>query len=126
MECQELNIATARIEGLTKPPYYFDHRCYYAWSISFSNTSNIFFRNLSFIKAGDTEEEAKTFCNMLKENFNEAHIHEGDKIAVIFKDDGSIIAIGSLGKDLWIDVTDNFVKKTFKELNIVVTSLKVY
>jgi hypothetical protein len=126
MKCQEINIATARIEGLTKPPYYFDHRCFYAWSITFSDTSTLFFNNLSFIKVGDTEEEGENFCNQLKENFKEAHIHEGDKIAVIFENDCNVIAIGSLGEDLWIDVTDKFVKKTFEELNIVITSLRVY
>ena len=126
MKCQEINIATARIEGLTNPPYYFDHRCFYAWSITFSDTSTLFFNNLSFIKVGDTEEEGENFCNQLKENFKVAHIHEGDTIAVIFENDCNVIAIGSLGEDLWIDVTDKFVKKTFEELNIVITSLRVY
>ena len=126
MKCQEINIATARINGLTKPPYYFDHRCFYAWNITFLDASILSFRNLPFIKVGDTEEEGEIFCNQLKENFKEAHIHEGDKIAVIFKNDGSVIAIGSLGEDLWIDVTDRFVKKIFEELNIVFTSLKVF
>lgn len=126
MKCQKINIATSRIEGLTKPPYYFDHRCFYAWSITFSDTSTLLFNNLPFIRVGDTEEEGEKFCNQLKENFKEAHIYEGNKVAVIFKNDGNIIAIGSLGADLWIDVTDKYVKKTFEELNIVITSLKVY
>ena len=126
MKCQGVNIATARIEGLTKPPYYFDHRCFYAWNITFSDTSTLFFKNLAFIKVGDTEEQGEEFCNQLKANFKEAHIHEGDMIAVIFDNDGNVLAIGSLGEDLWIDVTDKFVKKTFEELNIVITSLKVY
>jgi len=56
----------------------------------------------------------------------DVHIYEGDKVAVIFKDNGQILAIGNTGEDAWIDTTDKFVKKTFAELNIVITSLKVY
>ncbi len=126
MKCQEINIATGRIEGLSKPPYYFDHHCFYAWSITFSDTSTFFFNNLPFIKLGDTEEEGEIFCNQIKENFNKAHIHEGDEVAVIFGKDGDVIAIGSLGEDSWIDVTDKFTKKSFEDLNIVITSLRVY
>ena len=126
MKFQEINIATARIEGLTKSPYYFDHHCYYAWDIMFSDTSTSSFHNLPFIKVGDTEEEGNTFCNQLKKNFEDAHIYEGSKVAVIFRNDGFIIAIGNLGEDSWIDVTAKFVKKTFEDLNIVITSLTVY
>lgn len=75
---------------------------------------------------GDTEEEGEKCCNQLKENFKEANIFEGNEVAVIFEDDGTVIAIGNLGEDVWIDVTDHFVKKPFKDLNIVITSLKVY
>jgi len=126
MKKRRINIATARIKGLTKPPYYFEHRGFYAWSVTFSDSSTLGFDNLPFIKVGDTKEEGEILCNQLKENFKEAHIHEGDKVAVIFNNDGNVIAIGSIGKDLWIDVTDKFAKKTFKELNIVITSLRVY
>ena len=49
-----------------------------------------------------------------------------DAMLVIFKDDGQILAIGNIGEDAWIDTTDKFVKKAFAELNIVITSLKVY
>ena len=86
----------------------------------------MFFNNLPFIKVGNTEEEGKVFCNQLKENFNKAHIYDGDKVAVIFGDDGRVLAIGNTGEDSWIDATDKFAKKTFAELNIVITSLKVY
>lgn len=126
MKFQKVNIATARIKGLKKSPYYFDHHCYYAWDIMFEDTSTLFFYNLPFIKVGNTEEEGEVFCNQLKENFNEAHIYDGDKVAVIFGDDGRVLAIGNTGEDAWIDTTDKFVKKTFAELNIVITSLKVY
>ena len=119
MKCQEINIATARIKELTKMRYYSNHRYFYTWSITFSHPSTLIFNNLPFIKVGDTEVEGEIF-------FKEAHIYEGNKVAVIFGNDGNIIAIGNFGEDLWIDATDKLVKKTFKELNIVVTSLKVY
>lgn len=126
MKFQKVNIATARIKGLEKPPYYSEHYCYYVWDIMFEDTSTLSFRNLPFIKVGDTKEEGEIFCNQLKENFKEAHIYDGDKVAVIFGDDGCVLAIGSMGEDAWIDTTDKFVKKTFAELNIVIKSLKVY
>ena len=128
MKIQGINIARARINGLNNPPYYFSHKCYYAWDITFTDSSILFFENLTFIRVGDYKEEAESFCNQLKEHFKEAHIYEGDEVAVIFNDNGYVIAIGSLCSDegLWIDVTDCFVKKPFKDLNIVVTSLKVY
>ena len=126
MEFKKVSIATARIKGLRKPTYYVSHYCYYAWDIMFEDTSTLFFNNLPFIKVGNTEEEAEIFCNQLKKNFKEAHIYDGDKVAVIFGDDGRVRAIGNTGEDAWIDTTDKFVKKTFAELNIVITSLKVY
>lgn len=126
MKFQEVNIATARIEGLKKAPYYFDHHCYFAWNIMFSDTSTLGFTNLPFIKVGDTEEEGVVFCNQLKENFKQANIHDGDKVAVLYEANGHVRAIGCIGQDSWIDAEDKFVKKTFEELNIVITSLKVH
>ena len=126
MKFHEVSIATARIEGLTKPPYYFEHHCYWAWKIMFSDTSTLGFRNLKFIRLGKTEEEGEFLCNQIKENFKQAHINDGDKVAILFESNGRVRAIGRIGWDLWIDVKDKFAKKTFEELNIVITSLKVY
>jgi len=126
MKFKKLNIATARIEGLTKPPYYFDHHCYYAWDIMFQDTSTFLFDNLTFIKVGNNKEEGELFCNQIKEKFREAHIFDGERVAVIFGDDSRVLAIGNIGDDMWIDTTDKFTKKTFEELNICITSLRVY
>ena len=126
MKCQGINITTARIRGLNSPPFYFEAMCYYAWNLTFSCASHMFFHNLSFFRVGDSKEEGEITCNKIKKNFKKACIFEGNKVAVIFGNDHNIIAIGHTGKNLWIDVRDNFSKKTFKELNIVVTSLKVY
>lgn len=98
MKFQKVNIATARIKGLKKPPYYFDHRGYYAWDIMFEDTSTLLFNNIPFIYVGNTEEEAEIFCNQLKENFKEAHIYDGEKVAVIFGDNGRVLAIGNTGQ----------------------------
>ena len=67
MKFQNVNIATAQIEGLAKSPYYFEHHCYYAWDIMFRNSSTLIFNNIPFIKVGDTEEEGNIFCNQIKE-----------------------------------------------------------
>lgn len=125
MANNKINVATAQIRGLTESPYYFEHNCFYAWKIMFSNPSTLFL-NLPVIKVGNTKEEGEIFCNQLKKNFNEAHIYEGNKVAVIFEDGGCILAIGNIGEDAWIDANDKFVKKTFAELNIDIKSLKVY
>ena len=123
---KKVNITTARIEGLEKQPYYFNHKCYWAWDIIFSDTHTFAVNNLTWIKMGDSEREAIKFCNGLKKKFNKANIYEGNKVALIFENEGRVIAIGSEGKDKWIDVRDKFKVKSFKDLNIVVTSLKVY
>lgn len=125
MKFREINIATAEIEGLAKPPYYFEHHCYYAWGITFNKPSTLIFRNLPYIPLGNTEEEAEIRCKEIKAVFKNANIHNGDKVAILFDDIGEIIAIGRVAKDVWIDVRDNFTKKTFAQLNIVITSLKV-
>lgn len=126
MKFQKVQVATARIEGLNEPPYYFDHHCYWVWDIKFSDTSTLLFNNIPFIKVGDTEEEGVAFCNQLKENFKQANIYDGDKVAILFGKDHRVIAIGCIGQDSWIDVNDKFVNKTFKELNIAIMSLKVH
>lgn len=125
MEFKKINVATARINGLKNPPYYYDRKNYYAWDITFDDASTLLLKNLPFIKVGNTEEEGEIFCKHLKKIFNDAHINENDKVSVIFGDDGRVLAIGNLGEDVWID-TIEFCKKNFAELNIVITSLKVY
>lgn len=122
----KVSIATTRIKGLNRSPYYFKRCDFYAVDILFTESSTLFFDNLPFIKVGDTREEAKTFWSKLRKNFSEAHIYDGDKVAVIFDKNSHVVAIGNIGEDTWIDVTDEFSKKTFAELNITITSLKVY
>ncbi len=125
MKLQEVNIATARIEGLSKPPYLFKPH-YWAWDIMFFDTSTIMFEQLPFINVGYTEEKGVIFCNQIKANFDQANIYDGDKVAILYMKNGAVRAIGKIGHDSWIDVADNFVNKTFKELDISISSLKVH
>lgn len=118
-------IATARLYGITKDLYFFKHRGYYAFDIMFDNASTLGFYNLSANKAGDDYEEAENFWNEVKASFEFIGIDDGDKVAVIFKNN-EVIAIGKIGQDLWIDTINGFTAKTFKELDFQINSLKVY
>ena len=119
----ELCIATAKIKGLDTPPSYWDHHCDYVWSITFEEPST-FVGNLAFIELGNTLEEAMDNYFLFKDNFDRALICEGDKVSILFAN--SILAIGCIGEDSWIDVRDKFSLKTFKEFKIKIDSLNVY
>lgn len=125
MAHREIGIATARIYELTEDPYYFEAKCYFAANIMFDETSTLMFYNLPFIYLGESLEEARKTWERVKENFKKAGIYEKKRVAIIFEK-GDVIAIGSAGRDCWIDVSDEFKVKTFKKLNIDITSLKVY
>lgn len=118
----KVNKATARINGLTKEPYYWEHHGYYTWDVLFSDTSTLFLENITFIKMGCTKEEAESFWNEIKENFEQAGICEGQKVNVLYGPDCNVRAIGFIGKDVWIDTCDKFAKKTFKELNVAINT----
>ena len=122
----KVNIGTARITGLTKPFYYFEHRCCYAWDIMFKDTSTLMFNNIPFIEIGESEGQAKFKHTQILRNFEEAHIHEGERVAVIFRDDGVVVAIGNLGQNVWIDCFDNFCPKPFGGLHLKVNGLIVH
>ena len=122
----KINVATARITGLAKPFYYFEHRDSYVFDIMFEDTSTLMFKNLPFIEVGETEEEAISNYNKFLQNFENANIHEGDDVAVIFEDDGCVRAIARIGVNVWIDVDDKFKMKSFEELGIDITLLKVW
>lgn len=132
MTFEKIGIATARINGLTKSPDY--RTSFFAWKIMFSERSLNFdgiydldesFYNLA-MNVGDIKAVAESRCNTIKKQFEKVHISDGDRVAIIFKEDRHIRAIGTIGRDCWIDVDDSFSIKTFEELNIVITSLKVH
>ena len=121
-----VSIATARINGLNKSPYYFKQGEFYAVDITFTDSSTLLFDNMPYIKVGKTREEANNFWSKMKKNFSDAHILDKNRVAIICDKYFQIVAIGNTGEDVWIDVTDQFKAKSFAELNIEITSLKVY
>lgn len=126
MQFEKIGIVTARIHGLNKPCYYFEAKCFWAFDIMFSGLHTLSF-NLPFIYLSeDSEEEANQTLEELKKNFSDAGISDGNLVAILVGDNGDVRAIGAMGCDMWIDVKDKFVPKTFKELDIIITSLSVH
>ena len=127
MKFVEICIARAKITGLNKKPFYFEHRVDWRLNIMFEETSTLLFHNLAFIPMEYSEEEANKTYEKLVSKFKMAEIYNNDEVAVIFNNkDGEVLAIGAHGKDQWIDVKDNFKFKKFSNLNIIPTMLKVY
>lgn len=126
MKFKEVGISTARIKGLKEEPYWFEHHCFWAWGINFEETSYLGVLNLSNIYLAEEQDKAKEACDKFKMAFKEAWIHDGDRVAVMHDKNGTVIAIGRIGADKWVDVKDKFVCKTFKDLNIIITALKIH
>ena len=138
----KLNVTTARIHGLNDEPYWFEHRLFYAWAITFSDClyHNLF--NLDCIKVGDIEEKdekaAKAFCQTLKENFKKANIEDESKVAILYTNDFKVLAIAhiegnfnissisDLKKFFWIDVRQKFALKSFEQLYLFISYLAVH
>lgn len=115
----ELCITTCRIHGLNKNPYYSIERSRFFWDLTLSDIStNIRLENLVHIMVGKNPKEAYQYCNYLKMRFREFHINEGDEVFIMFTEDGSLRAIKSNEKDLWIDADDKFTKKNFAYLKV--------
>lgn len=72
------------------------------------------------------ELTSDSIYNFILSSFEQVNIRSGDKVAVIFDEEGKILALSKMKEDVWLDVTDGFKKKSFAELNIDITSLKVY
>ena len=127
MKFRRIVIATAKIKGLEKDPYWFEHHCYWAWSLMFENPSSLLaFRNLPVIYLAYDEKEANEVCRQYKNALKKANIREGDEVALICNTKGDILAIGRTNSDSWVDVyQDKFKVKTFKELKLNISSLKV-
>ena len=124
MNFSEIAIAPARIGGLLDPPRYSDKSCSWFGKMAFHNDSTGGFAVIPIKNIGDTEDEAKNFLVQFEERLYQEGIHDGNNVAVLWEN-GNIRAVGIIGQDSWFDVTDNFTKKTFKELNIVITSLRM-
>ena len=94
--------------------------------VSFPNLPVVtYFSHLHLWPKVTGDEALETFLN-LKATFAALDISDGSEVIVLYNDDGKILAIGAIGTDAWIDTNDNYKIKSFKDLNIIITSLKVY
>ena len=62
MRFKEVGISTARIRGLNEKPYWFEHRCFWAWRLTFEEASYLGFLNLSTIYLAEEKENAEAIC----------------------------------------------------------------
>lgn len=116
--------ATARMNALSTPPVYWSHKCYYVWNIILEDTSTLIFHHPSFLKMGDTSEEAVEYCNKVKDIFKNAGIHDGDMVDLLFERSGDVRAIGNKERNVWIDLSDKFATKTFNQLGVVIVPFR--
>lgn len=93
----------------------------------FENPSSLLvFRNLPVIYLSLDKAKANEICRKFKKAFEKANIHEGDTVVLICNTRREILAIGCLNSDSWVEVyQDRFKVKTFKELKLNISSLKV-
>ena len=126
MEIFDVSVTKARITGLTKKPYYFKAKCFYAMSITFKDTDTLTVDNIPFIWLGEDKESAQKAYDRIVQTFEDAGIHEGDRVNVLFTDAGSVFAIGRIGYDTWIDAKDHFTMKSFSEMNYIFSGLTIY
>ena len=126
MEFMRACVATARIRGLKAGPYYFDAKCFYAMRITFEDASTVEVNNIPFIYLSEEKAPAEKAYERIAKTFEEAGIHEGDTVALLFTEMGSVFAIGKTGSDKWVDAKDHFTLKKFSDMDYIFTSLKVY
>ena len=111
MQFRRIVIATAEIKGLDKEPYYFNHHCFWAWSIMFENPSSLLaFRNLPVIYLAYEEKEANEVCKQFKKAFEKANIHEGDTVALICNTKGDFPSIVLIATSRLVLVDNNQAK----------------
>jgi len=117
MEKRTIGITSATIRGLNEKVYYLDAKCFWAWDIKFESYPLFTFTNLCFLCMGETEDEARKTRRKIKKIFDNNYIHDGDRVAIIYDNDG-VVAIGKNRHDCWIHVRDKYKFKTFKELKL--------
>lgn len=61
MKFQEVNVATARIKGLEKPPYYFDHHCVIMFGTLCSKTLLLFLLEIFLLLMLETPKRKAKF-----------------------------------------------------------------
>lgn len=126
MKARSMNVALGKIRGLDRPKYYCKEKGRYHWWLHFTDTTTSRFHNLAGIYLSEDEDEAEKVLQQFKKNFKAVGIKEDMEVIVLFEDDNFVYAIGLPERDLWIDVNDQFIVKTFGELDVLATSLKMY
>lgn len=126
MTKKTIGITSATITGLKKDVHYFDAKCFWAWDICFEKHPLFTFDNLTFLYMGKTKVEAIETHKNIKSAFDVLNINDKDRVAVIYDAaDCHVIAIGKNYHDSWIDVTDHYKIKSFKQLNLEFDNLVV-
>lgn len=100
--------------------YYFNHRCYYAFDITFSDTSSLSFGNIIAICADkDDEKEAKKYLHDLKRRLKTDGIRSGERVEILVDENSKdVVAIKSTESSNWIDVRNKFVERKFSDFNV--------
>lgn len=126
---KQYNICTATALLYISPVYWNESSTSYCFDITFQNLSYFLLENLHSNLEGLSQDEAANFYEEVKTYFKTGGIWSGTPVSILFSD-GQILAIGAHGKDVWYDVRDGVspvaTKKSFSELGIDITSLKVY
>ena len=102
--------------------YWFDHHLYYAFNITFSETSSHQFYNLVANSTGFKLKSEKLLAKGMLENLKCTMEHygikSGEKVAILFdSSSGMVIAFAGNESNVWIDAK-TFKPKNFDEFNI--------
>lgn len=117
-------ITTARICGLNGNAHYYKEKGVYTWNVGFADAATSI-QKYWILKAGNTEAEVKKYQKKITKKLAEFQIFNGNKVALLFDDTGTVLAIAPIGQDVWFSIKDEkMVKKSFDDYKI--TSLKVY
>lgn len=115
MKNKSIGITTATILGLKNKPYYIAEKCFWSWDIRFKDYPLFTFCHNMFIYMGETWQEANETKRKIMAIFNKVKISEGSRVSVIYHG-SDVIAIGRPFHDCWVDLTDGYKIKKFKEL----------
>ena len=118
----EIGIATAKID-LGQKMNRFKRYEVWLWNITFFDSSTTRFSNL-LVELPADKKAAKKRKEEIKSNFKEVGIKSGSLVGILFNcKSHEIIAIGSSGKRLWVNVDNDFA---LEELDLDVTSIKFF
>ena len=128
MTIEKIGITKARIKGLSYEARVFVSGHKVCMKIRLlTDTTTAPFMELPYVRLGKTGKDSEQHRYEIFQRFNSLGIRDGDDVAVLFREqDGSVLAIGAVGANQWLDVYDDFAIREFAELNIIVQALSVY